>query len=292
MPFKRTRPTTPWRSRKVRRVFRPRVTAATRIQRLFRRRRGAGFGRRVISAVRRNEPCQYALGGVDGEVLTVAPIIISTYSRIPYSQDSGTNVKFLRTAQKVFAKHLTVTVKLKIATGATSDTYNSICLALVRFKRSGELRNADLQNPGIGGGPLTDSDDKPFLPCQKATAPYFTSVPLNMTTTAVGTANPFMLNTMWNPKVIEVIKKWNVTLQQQYATGHAVTYPFMRQFDFSHKFNETWKYSNDAPAAVAPDTNEAPYNNKNYYLIGWSDSTTVAHPYISTSSRLSFKDID
>lgn len=291
MPYKRTRGYSGWKRRKTRRVFRPRVTAATRIQRAFRRRRG-GFNRRVITAVRRNEPCQYALGGTDGLTLTINPVIVSAYSRLPYSQEQGTNVKFLRTAQKCFIKTLTATVKLKCPTGATSDVYNNVCLALVRFKRSGEMRPADLVNPGITGGPLTDSDDKPFLPCQRATAPYFTAVPLEMTTTAVGTANPFMLQTMWNPKVVDVIKKWNVILQQQHsAAGYPVTYPFEKCFTFTHKFNETWKFSNEAPPAVDPGT-DAPYNNKNYYLIGWSDSKVAGHPYISTSSRLSFKDID
>lgn len=291
MPYKRYRSHRPWTQRKTRRVFRPRVTAATRIQRAFRARRGGGFNRRVISAVRRNEPCQYALGGTDGLALNIDPQIVAAYSRLPYSQDSGTNVKFLRTAQKVFAKHLTVTIKLAIPTSATSDYFNNIALALVRFKRSGELRNADIQSGGLTGGPLTNEDDKPFLPCQNNVSPYFTSVPLNMTTTAVGTANPFMLQTMWNPKVVEVLKKWNVSLQQQRATAYPVTYPPFRTWTFEHKFNETWKFSNEAPPAVDPG-HDAPYNNKNYYLIAWSDSTAAGHPYISTAHRLSFKDID
>lgn len=286
------------------RYYRRRVRAAGVIQRAFRRRRrlrtrryrrhagSRNFNRKVNRAVTAREPCQYAIGGTDGLALTINPQIIATYSRIPYTQDSGTNIKFCRTSPKVFAKNLTVTLKLKLPTGATSDVHNSICLAFVRFKRSTEMRNTDIQDPGLTQGPLTTSDDKPFLPCQRATAPYFMTLPLNMTTTAVGSANPFMLNTMWNPKVVDVMKKWNVTLQQQRATGYPVTYPFQKDFSFSHKFNETWKYSNDAPPAVDPSTTEAPYNNKNYYLIGWSDSTVAGHPYLTTSSRLSFKDID
>lgn len=284
---------------------RKRHRAASRIQRAFRRRRftrrvnrratyrrHAGFARKVNRAVTARDPCQYAIGGTDGLTLTINPQIIATYSRIPYTQDAGTNVKFLRTSQKVFAKNLSVTIKLKLPQGATSDIHNSICLAFVRFKRSSEMRNADIQDPGITQGPLTTSDDKPFLPCQRNTAPYFMSLPLNMTTTAVGSANPFMLQTMWNPKVVDVLKKWNITLQQQHTTGYPVTYPFQKDFTFNYKFNETWKYSNDAPPAVDPSQTEAPYNNKNYYLIGWSDSSVAGHPYLTTSSRLSFKDID
>lgn len=274
-----------------------RSRAASLIQSAFRRRRNtrrgaARFSRRVLGAVRRNEPCQYGLGGVDGLAISITPQIVTAYSKLPYSQDVGTNVKFCRTSQKVFAKQLTCSLKVKLPYGATSDNYNTICLAFIRYKRSQELRNADLQSPGIGGGPLTDSDDKPFLPCQRAAAPYFTAVPLNMTTTAVGSANPRMLQNMWNPKVVDVIKKWNITLQQQkQVAGYPVTYPFLKQWNFIHKFNETWKYANDAPPAVDPGS-DPPYNNKNYYLIAWSDSSAPGHPYLTTSQRVSFKDQD
>ena len=236
------------------------------------------------SAVRRNEMCQYSMFGADAMRLSISPAIINNFSALKYSKLLP-NAKYIRTASKVFAKTLTLNLKF-----APSDEYNLICIALVRYKRSEPMTNADLQDPNpITLGPLTTSDDKPFMPCQKDTAPHYTQVVLNMRTNAAGTANPFFLQDYWNPKVVEVIKKWNITTQSN-PPDVGVTYPMIKSVDFVHKFNEHWKYA-ESPSADPPDRPE-PYNNKNYYLIGWSDSKIANHPFVSWASRLSFKDVD
>lgn len=264
---------------------------ARRIQRAWRRRRARGgrrparrFNNRVLTAVRRNEMCQYSLFGEDARRISISPVIITNLSALKYTK-AQPNAKYLRTANKVFAKTLTLNMKF-----APGDEYNLCCVALVRYKRSEPMTNADLQDPNaITLGPLTTSDDKPFMPCQQPAAPHYTQVVLNMRTNAAGTANPFFLQDYWNPKVVDVIKKWNVTLQSNPATGVGVTYPLIKSVDFTHKFNEWWKYSEDP--SEDPPLRPEPYNNKNYYIVAWSDSKIANHPYMSWSSRLSFKDV-
>lgn len=265
---------------------------ATRLQRAWRRRRYRGgrrrgnqpFARRVLGAVRRNEMCQYSLFGEDARRVSISPVILNNFSALKYTKLMP-NAKYIRTANKVYAKTLTLNLKV-----APSDEYNLVCIALVRYKRSDPMTNADLQDPNpITLGPLTTSDDKPFMPCQQPAAPHYTQVVLNMRTNAAGTANPFFLQDFWNPKVVDVIKKWNVTLQAN-PPDIGVTYPFIKSYDFVHRFNEQWKYA-ESPNEDPPARPE-PYNNKNYYLVAWSDSKIANHPFISWSSRLSFKDVD
>lgn len=275
MPFTAMTHTGKRRTRR-RRTTRRRTTRRTRTQ--------ANTVARVARTLRKRDPVQYNVGGQDGLGISITPQIVQAFSKVTFDNQQS-NLKFCRTSPKIYAKHLQV--QMKVTPG---DDYNNISLAFIRFKRSGELRNADIGAGGPNFGPVTTIDNRPFLPCQNAAGPYYTQVPLNMTTTAVGSANPFMLNDMWNPKVVEVIKKWNIMVQKNPATGVGVTYPLYKHFDFSHKFNEQWKYSNEAPAAGAQYN--APYNNKNYYLIAWSDSKLAPNAYLSYSYRLSFKDVD
>lgn len=269
-----------------------RVYAARRIQRSFRKyrkyRATKRFNRKVNRAVMRKEPLQYTLQGFDVNTdpslaaISVTPQIVASFSNIPFNNQTA-NAKFCRTSQKILAKTLSLQMELSCA-----DNFNKICLAFIRYKRSEPLTNADLQDPGAGAGPLTTLDDKPYLPCENNANFYYNSVPLNMTTNPITTAHPFMLQDMWNPKVVDVIKTWKVQLQIPEAGS---TYPGIKQLSYFYKFNKIFKYQNAVSTGASNRPSET-YNNQNYYLVAWSDSKVVSHPQMSLSFRMTFKDLD
>lgn len=246
-----------------------------------RRAKGKGsFSKRVNKAVLNREPMQYTLRGQDRIGLSTTPVIIAEPSKLPFNNFSG-GCKYARSSPKVFVKGITFQFVLSV-----QDSYNKISFALVRHKRSEEIVSGDIAL--ALGGPVTTLDDKPFLPCENANDHYYNTVPLNMVLPSTAISHPFMLNDMWNPKVVDVIKRWDIQLEAEQAGS---TYPAYRNVSYYHKFNEVWKYPNQV-SADASNTPIAPYNNKNYYLIGWSDSKLVPNPTISYSYRTSFKDID
>lgn len=273
---------------------RRRKYSARKIQRAWRKRRGrrsyGSFRRKVNRAVLSKDPLQYTLQGFDVNsnpslaAVSTTPQIIAAFSNVPFNNEIA-NAKFCRTSQKILAKNLSCQFEF-----AASDNYNKICMAFIRHKRSDPLINSELQAQGAGAvGPLTTLDNKPFLPCTQNSNHYYNTTPLNMDNlNPAAVANPQYLNDMWNPKVIEVIKTWNVQLQ---TPAEGATYPGLRKYTFFHKFNKTWKYQN---AVSQDDTNRGTqtYNNQNYYLVAWSDSKVAAHPLMSLSYRLTYKDLD
>lgn len=290
--------------RKRRRVFKPRVTAASRIQRAWRaRRRGnyKGFVRKVNRAVMSRDPVQYRLfstnlvgptGGNAYKVVSQTPQILLDISDVKFNNENA-NLKYVRTSQKMKPMNL----HLNFTVLPQDFPYNRVSVALVRHKRSVPIEPADIQ--GAVSGALTTEDDKPFLPCTNATATnvFPNDIGCNMTGLNA-TADPFILNSLgWNPKVVDVIKTWNITVQNkdQLTDGNGftgVTYPYIKSWEYNHKFKEIWKYENNTSR---DDNTESfwPYNNKCYQIIAFSDSVAgSSHPTISCAARLSFKDLD
>lgn len=292
-----------WQARKRRRVFRPRVTAASRIQRAWRsrKRRFSGFAKRVNRAVLSRDPVQYRLFSTNNTAsvppnpylgASQTPIILMNLSNLKFNNENS-NLKYVRTSPMIKPMNLHIHMSMI----AQDFPYNRVSVALVRHKRSDPIENTDIQ--GLVAGALTTDDDKPFLPCTNNTATNVApnDIGCNMTGTNVN-ANPFVLNSLgWNPKVVDVIKTWNVTLQNKdvLTDGNGqvgVTYPVVKEIEYNHKFKEIWKYEN----RTSRDDNFEdfwPYNNKCYQLICFSDSVSgSSHPFISAHARLSFKDLD
>lgn len=257
-----------------------RNSAASRIQKAFRSRRN--LSTKVNRIITKREPLQYSLRGQDRLAISTTPQIVAAPADMVFN-NTQSNTKFCRTSPKISAKSVLFDINVGV-----SDSYNMICMAFVRYKRSDEMQNTDIQYGGLGAGPLTSLDDKPFLPCENAGAGYYNTVPLNMLNTTTTIAHPAMLNDMWNGKVVEVIKKWDIQLEAEQA---GATYPAFRNIKFFHKFNEEWKFPNIQSVSTAA-TVASPWNNKSYYLIAWSDSKLVGHPTLSYSYRLTFRDVD
>lgn len=275
--------------------------AATKIQRAFRLRRKRTFNKRVNRAVLSRDPVQYRLFSTNVttsippspyKVVSQTPQILMNLSDLQYNNENS-NLKYCRTSQKIKPMNL----HLNFSVIGEDFPYNRVSVALVRHKRSEPIEPADIQ--GALSGALTTENDRPFLPCTNNTATndFPNDIGCNMTGANVN-ANPFVLNSLgWNPKVVDVIKTWNVIVQNKDrltdGTGQVgVTYPFIREIEYNHKFHEIWKYEN----RTSPDNNTEtfwPYNNKCYQLIAFSDSVSgSSHPYISAHARLSFKDLD
>lgn len=117
-------------------------------------------------------------------------------------------------------------------------------------------------------------------------------------------ANVDALATFFNPKVVDLIWHKTVKVQPQYAiaadpqVAFPTGWPYIRDFEFNKKFNETWKYPS-SPAGTTGYNTFPTVNNKCYSLIVWSDSIQptpeppgTSHPIVDVSMRLSFKDQD
>lgn len=271
--------------------------SATRIQRAWRRRRRGykRFARKVNTVALSRDPVQYRLFSLAPTGASQTPFIFDL-SNLKFN-DFNSNLKYCRTSPKVKVLNL----HCQITVEAQDEPYNRISIAMVRHKRSEPMVNADIQ--GLTGA-LTTQDDKPFLPSSNNTATnqYPNDLGANMTG-ASAIANPFILNNLgWNPKVVQVIKTWNLTVspQNRAIDGSTVptsweqgqVYPPTRSFSWNHKFNEVWKFPNDN-TTDADTISEFPYNNKCYSFVIMSDSVALTtHPTVSIACRLSFKDLD
>jgi len=284
--------------------FYSRSSAATRIQRSFRARRGR-FTRRVQTAVRRGEPQQYYVGNLLNQTsVTQAPEVYSI-SNI-YQDNSATGVqnpKWHRASNKVYAQNLHLNFRVM----AQKDEYNKVCIALVRHKRSEPITSTMIQAtqtlPVPATIPQLTAVDAPFLNIMSGYNPAGSIPPLcdlnfGKPTTA---ANVPALASYFNPKVVDVIWHKTVTVQPLVenppATGANVAFPTgwpaIREFEYNKRFNETWKFPS-SPAGTTGYNTFPTINNKCYSLIVWSDSlsTSASHPIVDCSMRLSFKDQD
>lgn len=262
------------------------------------------FKKAVTSVELNNNPMQYRLFSTNNTsatpdnpfiAISQTPFIVESFSNLKFNNENA-NLRYCRTSPKVRPINLHVNMTLL----GQDDPYNRICIALVRHKRAQPIVLADIVD-GSGVGALTTENDKPFLPCTNATTDntFPNDIGCNMTGLNVN-ANPVALNSLgWNPKVVDVIKTWNVTLQNKDrltdGTGTVgITYPFIKEIEYNHRFpkDEEWRFEN----RTSPDDNVEfyfPYNNKCYQLIAFSDSVAAsAHPKLSVHCRLSFKDID
>ena len=292
-----------------------RNTAAARIQRAWRRNRFRKgyrmarykkFARRVNAITLRKDPTQYRLFSTNDTSATPdtayvgisqTPIVLLNLSDLKFNNEN-TSAKYVRTAPKV--KVMNMLLRMSIL--AQDSPFNRVSVALVRHKRTEPILNADIQ--AALGGALTTQNDKPFLPSTTATNNNTqpNDIGCNMTGLNPG-ANPFVLNSLgWNPKVVQVVKKWDVIVQPQwraiaggdtptsYQAGQ--TYPLIREIEYNHSFNEVWKFPSKTSTNNLTES-FFPYNNKCYSLIAFSDSVSgSSHPAISAHVRLSFKDLD
>lgn len=283
------------------------ISAARRIQRAFRRSRKPSktFRRKVNSVALARDPVQYRLFSTNDTSATPdtpfigisqSPIVLLNLSDLKFNNENS-NLKYCRTSPKIKVMNML----LRMTFLAQDQPYGRVSVALVRHKRSEPIVNADIQS---GLGARTTEDNLPFLP--SSTATNNNSFPNDLGHNMTGTnpsANPFVLNNMgWNPKVVQVVKTWDITLQPQWraigggatATSYLAgnTYPMIRDIEWNHKFNEIWKYENRTSANNLTES-FFPYNNRCYSLIAFSDSIAgSAHPALSASVRLSFKDLD
>lgn len=263
------------------------------------------FKRAVTTVEQNNNPMQYRLFSSNDTTATPdnpfvhvsqTPFIIMNLSNVKFNNEN-TNLKYVRTSPKMRPINLHINM-----TFLGADTpYSRICLALVRHKRAQPIQLVDIVGP-TGAGALTTANDKPFLPCTNATAnnTFPNDIGCNMEGGLNPHANPVALNSLgWNPKVVDVLKTWNVTLQTKDrltdGTGTiGVTYPSIKEIEYNHRFpkDEEWRFEN----RTSPDDNtefKFPYNNKCYQIIAFSDSVALTtHPTVSVHCRLSFKDID
>lgn len=279
--------------------LRPRRTVRARFSKksFSRLRRKTNFSRRVVSTMLRKDPVQYRMFSTNSQYEDVSqtPKVLLNLSNVKFNNENS-NLKYCRTAPKIKVMNL----NLCFSVYGYDQPFNQVSFAIVRHKRSGPIINADIQ--GTVTGALTTEDDKPFLPSSNDTLDntYPNELGSNMTGIS-GQAFPMALNMGWNPKVVQVIKRWDVVVQPQSlldstATDNriGVTYPAYRQFEWNWKVNEVWKYQN---TTSADDQTESyfPYNNKCYHLIAWSDSRSGipnTHPTMRVSARMSFKDLD
>ena len=282
--------------------------AAGKIQRAWRRKRVARrrLARKVTAITLAKDPVQYRLFSTNDTSVTPdtpyvgisqTPIVLLNLSDLKFSNENA-NLKYVRTSPKIKVMNML----LRMSFRAQDAPYNRVSVALVRHKRTEPIVNADIQ--GAISGALTTEDDKPFLPSTTDTNNNTQPNDIGCNMTGLNpAANPFVLNALgWNPKVCEVIKKWDIVLQPQWrgigggnvATSYqaGVTYPMMREVEYNHKFNEVWKFENKTSTNNLTES-VFPYNNKCYSLIAFSDSVSgTAHPSMSAHVRLSFKDLD
>lgn len=281
------------------------ATAASRIQRAFRRRRAARgrFTRRVQTAVMRGEPQQYCIKNLLNQTsVTQAP---STYdiSNLYYDNSATglVNSKWYRTSNKIFVQNM----HLDIRVTAGKDDFNKVCIALVRHKRSEPITDVMLQQQQLTPPctiPQLQNVDSPFLPINSGTTggpPP--KVDLNFGYTNRN-ANVEALASFFNPKVVDLIWHKTVTVQPlksavvpgatanvTFPTG----WPYIREFEYNKKMNEIWTFPSAAQQTAGTDVFPT-VNNKCYSLICWSDSisSSASHPVVDCSMRLSFKDKD
>jgi len=278
-----------------RRTYRPyRHTAATRIQRAFRRRRTGTFTRRVQRAVISREPVQYDTKLLFDDDVTQAPIIAHIPNLFFNNDPAVTNVQEKNMRTSTVVKALNMNLQFRINAG--KDGFNDVTLMIVRHKRSEPIEQADLRNANNVEPELT-KNDHPFMNLRTGVpAP---SVVLNFNAGATK-AMPDMLTKYTNPKVVDIMWSKTVTVQPLANTNPAgsepTTFPsgwkWKRDFEYNHRFNEVWKFPTAPP--LTSDRTMFPYNNKCYSLIAVSDSlaTSASHPTLYANMRLSFKDID
>lgn len=263
------------------------------------------FKRAVTTVEQNNNPMQYRLFSSNDTTTTPdnpfvgisqTPFILMNLSNVKFNNENA-NLKYCRTSPKMrpINLHINMTVL------GQDSPYSRVCLALVRHKRAQPIVLADIV-AGAGVGALTTANDKPFLPCTNATADntFPNDIGCNMETGLNTHANPVALNSLgWNPKVVDVIKTWNVTLQvkDRLTDGSGVigiTYPLIKEIEYNHRFpkDEEWRFENRTSPNDLTEF-KFPYNNKCYQLIAFSDSIAgTTHPTVSVHCRLSFKDID
>lgn len=279
-----------------------RSRAARTIQRRWRARRGTFFRNRVKSSYRfskkvqracmKGDPVQYRLFGVDRILVSQSPLVLMNISNLKAREDI-TNPMYLRTSRKIKPLSLTLSIRVDPETPSTtppvSNPFNTVCIALVRHKRSEEIVDADIQNGGAGGA-VTTLADKPFLPLNDT--PGYN---VNVTNMSIGVdpdPHPELLLKYFNPKVVDVIKTW--TTRTQHKDPLPRYYKPVANREYFHKYNhkEEWKYQQMRGGATT--TTDFPYNNKCYQLIAWSDSGTGVgdHPKVTVACRLTFKDFD
>jgi len=279
--------------------------AASMIQRSWRARRGrSGFTGRVQRAVRRGDPQQYYIKNLLNQTTVTQAPYSYDISDIYYNKtDQGLpNPKWYRSSNKVYVQNL----HLNIRVTAGKDDFNKVCVALVRHKRSSPLLNSQLQATQVLPPctiPQLGLDEGPFMPINQGSnnAINPTAVDLNFGSLTAN-ANVEDLASYFNPKVVDLIWHKTVTVQPLASfPGPAATanvafptgWPFIREFEFNKKLNETWTFPSP-PAGTAGNDVFPVVNNKCYSLICWSDSITssTSHPSIDCNMRLSFKDCD
>lgn len=267
-----------------------------------RRRRMGGFSKRVNRVVLSKQQIQYHLVAENSVSVTDSPIVLADLSSLPYDHDNP-NAKWARTCPKVMLYNWSIDFNLD---ASINTGLSHIVISLIRHKRSERLSTSDLRSSVTVTAPAIDAENTPFLNC--ATAPNSFSI-------AEAQANPFFLSSMYNPKVIEVVKTWKTTLQSflqlrnshngtpdgsstdpadQYASVMpSNTYPKDKSFSYFKKMGKTMKYPvSDASDLTAPFPST--YNNSNYYLIAYSGhpSANPNPPQIGYAIRTAFRDID
>lgn len=284
-----------------------RRTAASQIQRAWRKRRfrtrhtSRGFQRRVTTAVRRTEPQQYFVKNVMNQtVVTQAPTVYN-FSNIYYNlTGSGVaNPKWYRSSNRIFVQNLHFNIRVQ----AGRDQFNTVCVCLVRHKRSEPITDAMLQQTQITPPatiPQLQNVDAPFLPINtNASTPAVPpAMDLNFGYLARN-ANVDALASYFNPKVVDLI--WHKTVKVQPLFSPAADpqvafptgWPYIRDFEFNKKMNETWTFPS-APAGSSGNGVFPTVHNKCYSIIVWSDSisSSASHPSMDIQMRMSFKDID
>lgn len=284
--------------------------AATRIQRAWKRRRGRvaqrQFTGRVQSAIRRGEPQQYYVTNLLNQTaVTQAPEVYSI-SNLYYDNtvNAVNNPKWHRSSNRIFVQNM----HLNIRVTAQKDNFNTVCVALVRHKRSEPITQTMIQRQQLLPVPATVPEmtavDRPFLNIMSGYNPAGSIPPvcdLNFGKPTTN-ANVDALASFFNPKVVDLMWHKTVKVQPLYAeapaTGANIAFPtgwpYIRDFEYNKKFNETWKYPS-SPAGTTGYNTFPTVNNKCYSLIVWSDSIAVpggSHPIMDVSMRMSFKDID
>lgn len=281
---------------------RARALASATIQRYFRGYKSRkSFTRRVTRAVRSTEAQQYCVKNLLNQTsVTQAPTVYHI-SNIHYDNTgAGANSpKWYRNSNRCFIQNLHLNIRV---TGGRDD-FNTVCVALVRHKRSEPITDAMLQQTQITPPaviPQLQNTDAPFLPINTNAATPATppAIDLNFGYTARN-ANVDSLASFFNPKVIDLI--WHKTVKVQPLFNPAVApqvafptgWPYIRDFEFNKKMNETWVFPS-APPNSSGNGVFPTVHNKCYSLIVWSDSlsSSASHPSMDVNMRLSFKDQD
>lgn len=290
--------------------------AATQIQRAWRqrnfrvikRRSSRGFQRRVTAAVRKTEPQQYHVMSVMNQTpVTQAPSVYH-FTNLYYDNTAHApaNPKWHRSSNRIYVQNLHFDIRVQ-ADRPPADAYSSVCIALVRHKRSEPIVDNMLQanQPNIGPNqpacviPQLKMVDAPFLPINEQAG----NQPPPQMDLNYGYSNRKAsvesLASYFNPKVVDLIWHKTVKVQPLYqqAADPQVTFPTgwtaVKEFDYNKKLNETWVYPS-APADTVGFDVFPTVHNKCYSLIAWSDSisSSASHPMMDVQCRMSFKDVD